>query len=80
MDGSTQCGCSNATTLWHVDAAEWARSTASKASYVGPGDLCGENGLAALAKAALHSSAKIRGNVEVVVPVAFGRSIADERP
>ena len=30
MDGSPQCGCSNATTLWHLDAAEWAPSTASK--------------------------------------------------
>jgi hypothetical protein len=25
--------CSNATTLWHFDAAEWAPSTASKADF-----------------------------------------------
>jgi hypothetical protein len=29
MDGSPQCGLLNATTLWHLDAAEWAPSTAS---------------------------------------------------
>src|SRR5438552_2674161 len=32
MDGSPQCGCSNATTLWHLDAEEWAPSTASKSA------------------------------------------------
>lgn len=30
MDGSPQCGCSNATTLSHFDPAEWAPSTASR--------------------------------------------------
>jgi hypothetical protein len=31
MDGSLNVVCSNATTLWHLDAAEWAPSTASRA-------------------------------------------------
>jgi hypothetical protein len=28
--------CSNATTLWHFDAAEWAPSTASKPEILAP--------------------------------------------
>src|SRR5258706_2250726 len=36
MDGSPQCGCSNATTLWHLDAEEWAPSTASKGDLTAP--------------------------------------------
>src|SRR5580704_15327178 len=35
MDGSPHSGSLNATTLWHIDAVEWAPSTASIAS-VGP--------------------------------------------
>src|SRR6516162_4284079 len=31
MDGSPQVVCFDTTTLWHLDAAEWAPSTASKA-------------------------------------------------
>jgi hypothetical protein len=31
MDGSPQVVRFDATTLWHLDAAEWAPSTASKA-------------------------------------------------
>jgi hypothetical protein len=30
MDGSPHSGSFNATTLWHIDAVEWAPSTASK--------------------------------------------------
>ena len=29
MDGSPHSGSLNATTLWHIDAVEWAPSTAS---------------------------------------------------
>jgi hypothetical protein len=32
MDGSPQVVGFDATTLWHLDAAEWAPSTASSAS------------------------------------------------
>ena len=35
MDGSPHVVCSNATTLWHFDAAEWAPSTASIATKLG---------------------------------------------
>ena len=35
VDGFPQCGCSNATTLWHLNAAGWAPSTASKADFSG---------------------------------------------
>ena len=52
----------------------------STASYVETGEPCGENRLAASSRAALHSRTKIRGNVEVAMPVAFGSIIADERP
>jgi hypothetical protein len=38
MDGSPQVVRFDATTLWHVDAAEWAPSTASKA------DMCAAKG------------------------------------
>src|SRR5215470_18373789 len=34
MDGSPQVVCFDTTTLWHLDAAEWAPSTASKASEI----------------------------------------------
>src|SRR5262245_24188453 len=34
MDGSPQVVRFDATTLWHLDAAEWAPSTASKAALV----------------------------------------------
>jgi hypothetical protein len=33
MDGSLHSGSLNATTLWHIDAVEWAPSTASIASF-----------------------------------------------
>ena len=34
MDGSLHSGSLNATTLWHIDAVEWAPSTASIASIL----------------------------------------------